>query len=707
MRFRSDHGGARRYYPLREGSFFVGRHPSCEIVVPGRNVSKKHIQCFVEDGAVTIRDLGSANGTFVNGSPVTSCIIKHGDDISLGGYHLVLDTSIQEAEAAEPPAQGAFDYEPHRPAAPGHAEQAVSAPEAEPVPSFDEPTGDDTPADGAFVPQAYAPQSLQPQVVARDGHMYLRDPRTNREVEIVPRGAGPQTDLSGYYAEKEAVEGKKNRYLIGGAIAVGLLMIIALVLTSGPEASRPVEEKPFSRTAYNEMAEKGVALMKAGEFTEAAALLAQADQVYPTYRVAGVLKGIAEQWSTSGKSFDEFNWKSVESSLNELMESRWTTAKVRDFTSNRIDWIYNVENQRAVAEKAKSHLAAGEPEQALDEFRKLPQDSLVRAEHTDEIAATVVACYQKHLDAAKTALDSQDWEGAISEFKEAEKFATEHQKRETNRGFQVARVRIREEEALAAGALRFRRDTVPDLEAARNLVKDVDGNGPLGRRKADLIRSIDARLAQLERERESAAVLANYRAGRGADAIRLITENKLTELDLLRSRIEKVMRTLDEASEAYDAGDFDLAKAKWTQAAREETDRNNTYYQRAAAHLKELDQPRKRVEIAREYMKRGGAALNNDKPEDARKLFRRAIEWDPDGELGKVGLAEMDLRARRYYNDARNFRYQGSIGEAVTLFEKVLRYTDEGDEYHKRATRQLGELKNLQDGAGEAQQPEE
>lgn len=707
MRFRSDEGGTRRYYQLGEGNSVAGRHPSCDIVIPGRNVSKKHIQCFVENGAVTIRDLGSSNGTFVNGSPVTSCIIKHGDDISLGGYHLVLDTSVQEPEASEPSSQGAFDCEPGRAAAPGRTAQVVSTPEPEVAPSFDEPTVDDTPADGTFVPQAYAPQSLQPQVVARDGHMYLRDPRTNREVEIVPRGAGPKTDLSGYYAEKETVEGKKNRYLIGGAIAVGLLMIIALVLTSGSNTSRPVESKPFSRSVYNEMTEQSVDLMKAGNFKEAIALLDRADKVYPTYRVAGALKGIAAEWNGSGKTLDEFNWMGVKGSLNELMENHWTTAKVRDFASNRIDWIYNVENQQAIAARAKQHLAAGEPEQALAEFRKLPQDSLVRAEHADEIAATVVACYRKHRDAANAALASQHWNGAISEFKAAEQFATDLQKKETGRGIQFAEVRLREEADLTAAGLRVRKDTVSDLEAARELVKDVDSNGPLGSRKAGLIRRIDARLARLDRENTTAAVRAYYRAGRGADAIRLITENKLTELDLLRSRIEQMIRTLDEAQEAYDAGDFDLARAKWTQAANQETDRNNAYYQQAATRLQDLNRPGRQSEIAREYMKRASAALDNDEPENARGLFRRASAWDPNGELGKAGLAELNLRARRYYSDALNLRYQGNAEDAIKLFEKVLRYTDEGDEYHKRATRQLGELKNRHGGADEDQQPEE
>ena len=339
MQFWSDEDGVRRSYPLREGSLVIGRHPACDIALSGRNVSKKHVECFVSGDVVTIRDLGSSNGTFVNGSPVTSCVLKDGDKLLLGGYQLVFDLELPPPEAqAEAGAASAG-------AAPTAAEQREqdepdAAPPPPAAPSFaDEPNEDDTPADGSFVPQSYAPQSLQPQVVAREGHMYLRDPRTNREVEIVPRGAVPATDLSGYYTERDTAERKKNRYLIGAAIAVGLLMIISLVMTSGP-SDDPGDKRDnlFPREKYNEIVEKAVDQMAAGKFKEAVKQLTIAHKGRSSYGTAGVLRSIAQQWEKSGKGIDEFNWLSVEASLRELSENRWATAKVRSFASKRIDW---------------------------------------------------------------------------------------------------------------------------------------------------------------------------------------------------------------------------------------------------------------------------------------------------------------------------------------------------------------------------------
>ena len=168
MRFVSEDG---KIFSLREGSLILGRHPSCNLTVQATGVSKKHIQCYIEGAAVTIRDLGSSNGTFVNGMRVSSCVLKDGDIISLGGYKLRLDLEgVEPSPAGETIRMAAPPPEPETPQG-----------ELTPIDFEKEPSSDDTPADGSFVPQSFqeAQQAIQPQVIARDGKMYLRDPRTN------------------------------------------------------------------------------------------------------------------------------------------------------------------------------------------------------------------------------------------------------------------------------------------------------------------------------------------------------------------------------------------------------------------------------------------------------------------------------------------------------------------------------------------------
>lgn len=51
-------------------STVIGRDPGCDIVIADPNVSKKHAKISVQGPSVFLEDLGSTNGTFVNGKRV-------------------------------------------------------------------------------------------------------------------------------------------------------------------------------------------------------------------------------------------------------------------------------------------------------------------------------------------------------------------------------------------------------------------------------------------------------------------------------------------------------------------------------------------------------------------------------------------------------------------------------------------------------------
>jgi pSer/pThr/pTyr-binding forkhead associated (FHA) protein len=58
--------------PLRKVELVVGRRPSCDIVLDFFNVSGKHCVLKFHNQVWHVRDLGSTNGTTVNGAPLTS-----------------------------------------------------------------------------------------------------------------------------------------------------------------------------------------------------------------------------------------------------------------------------------------------------------------------------------------------------------------------------------------------------------------------------------------------------------------------------------------------------------------------------------------------------------------------------------------------------------------------------------------------------------
>jgi len=69
-------------YPLDPSeSTILGRSPSNSIYIKDRNVSRAHCLIRVEKDQCIIEDLGSTNGTFVNGQRVTESVINPGDQV--------------------------------------------------------------------------------------------------------------------------------------------------------------------------------------------------------------------------------------------------------------------------------------------------------------------------------------------------------------------------------------------------------------------------------------------------------------------------------------------------------------------------------------------------------------------------------------------------------------------------------------------------
>jgi hypothetical protein len=66
----------------------IGRLPECAVVLDDTNISRRHAQVAMDDGAVIVTDLGSTNGTFVNGRRVTRATVRPGDEITVGTSRL-------------------------------------------------------------------------------------------------------------------------------------------------------------------------------------------------------------------------------------------------------------------------------------------------------------------------------------------------------------------------------------------------------------------------------------------------------------------------------------------------------------------------------------------------------------------------------------------------------------------------------------------
>lgn len=70
-------------------SLTIGRRPDNNIVLTSTAASGRHAVVGYENGRYYVEDLKTANGTQLNGAPVTRALLKHGDLIGIGGSHLL------------------------------------------------------------------------------------------------------------------------------------------------------------------------------------------------------------------------------------------------------------------------------------------------------------------------------------------------------------------------------------------------------------------------------------------------------------------------------------------------------------------------------------------------------------------------------------------------------------------------------------------
>ncbi len=108
MSFRLIGASGGREFALRAGGVFtVGRGAGCDIVLLDPTVSRKHAELGCGKDEVAVRDLGSANGVFVNGKRVEEAVVHRGDEVSFGavGFRLVAEEG-EEAGRDEEGASG-------------------------------------------------------------------------------------------------------------------------------------------------------------------------------------------------------------------------------------------------------------------------------------------------------------------------------------------------------------------------------------------------------------------------------------------------------------------------------------------------------------------------------------------------------------------------------------------------------------------------
>lgn len=191
-------------FELSKSDMTIGRDLGNDYVINDVEISRKHLRLLLQGENYIIEDLGSTNGSFVNGQRLTgSHVLIPGDLISLGEHvTLVVESSAYDPAATQLSAQAGPTVKAAQPAAPV---QPAQRPAAQP----------------AARPAAQAPQYVQP------APSYDALPPAQYAGQVPP---GPDDDVEEPWEapSKKAI----NPWLLagGGCILIVICFLVALLV---------------------------------------------------------------------------------------------------------------------------------------------------------------------------------------------------------------------------------------------------------------------------------------------------------------------------------------------------------------------------------------------------------------------------------------------------------------------------------------------
>lgn len=119
-----------------DGTKVIGRDPGCDIIISGPHVSRRHAELSIRGGALWVKDLGSSNGSFLNGKRTEESVLKNGDEVKFDAMTFKVVGPSDVAESFDEADMTQFrPVVAPKPAAQPAAPKPAPAPAAAPAPA--------------------------------------------------------------------------------------------------------------------------------------------------------------------------------------------------------------------------------------------------------------------------------------------------------------------------------------------------------------------------------------------------------------------------------------------------------------------------------------------------------------------------------------------------------------------------------------------
>lgn len=217
-------------FPLSGVETLIGRDKSAQVRLDDHIVSRKHARIVVADGGFVLEDLGTRNGTFVNGNKEFRRTLKDGDALEFGPYVLkfrmaagekVPVASAAPSEKAGPTARSAKDPEATRNIEPKELARVREEARNSLQPHLQEQSG--------TTPRVHVLKKDKVLLGAGDeADLRVKDSGRDVAAEFTRKGAAWTVSKSGFFATMKVNGEKVSEHVLkdGDRIEVGTVVLI-------------------------------------------------------------------------------------------------------------------------------------------------------------------------------------------------------------------------------------------------------------------------------------------------------------------------------------------------------------------------------------------------------------------------------------------------------------------------------------------------
>jgi pSer/pThr/pTyr-binding forkhead associated (FHA) protein len=396
-----DAGKKRRFKGVR---MIVGRTPGVDLQLSDQSVSRRHIELIHGDDGVMMRDLGSGNGTKVNGSRTAEKKLEHGDEITIGKTTIRF---VDEVAAFQKAREAAEKKE---------AEAKAKAEEAAKAAAAKAAAGEGGPEAGA---EGEAAESEAGGGEAEADAGAKTKPRGTRE--RVRSRARDEAQAGGLLGRWKALNSKVRLAIV---LAVGFLFLVVVVgIAARPPPPPPID--PAKVLADQKMQEARNAVRE-GNYEAAVALVEEAEKLVPGIDKTRLGNTAREELAyvraiDEARGFREAN--RFEDARKALAKAEKGSAKSQELKAKEVAELEAAE-LKYKKEKLQEFLNAGEVEAAKALLAELPvEEQAAPAEAIREFEANLAEqLKQEELDAKRKAANAAAYAKAKREEEIAEAF---------------------------------------------------------------------------------------------------------------------------------------------------------------------------------------------------------------------------------------------------------------------------------------------